>query len=83
MARTTVELQYGHGAVIRQAIVESPRTVGLLHAIEGRNVVGLVVEEPDVEVAPAPDELVPDAPNAVVDPALVPSAKPRRRRGKR
>ena len=54
MATETIELEEDRGAAVSEAIHGSTKTVGLVGAINGRKIVGVVVETPDPDEAPAP-----------------------------
>jgi hypothetical protein len=56
MRTETVVLDEDRGAGMRAAIEENPKMVGLLGAINGRRIVGIVVEAPDAAAGQAEPE---------------------------
>lgn len=57
MRTETVKLDEARAVEVRRVIEESPQMVGLVGALAGRKIVGVVVEEPE----PAPAVEAPEA----------------------
>lgn len=77
----TVPFDEVNAARLRLAIEREPQLLGMLQSIHGKVIVGIVVR--DLDYSPVVAEPVPEAENVVVDPALVPSAKAKRARGRK
>jgi hypothetical protein len=70
MRRSTVELDEGRAATLRQAVEAEPRLVGVLQELHGKRIVGVTVEEDGA------------ATESVSAPVVAPAATPKRPRRK-